>query len=157
MRRFAAIYAFRLPTQKSEDPRLLANHVANSGTGKVYLAPTDVNTEEKTVVQPDIFYVSNERLRLFAPDGSRFTGAPDLVIEVLSKTSVERDMNEKRTAYEKMKVREYWAVDYMNKRVYVFVPGPDGRYPDPRVLTGSAVLSTPVLPGLEIALPALWS
>ena len=134
----------------------LKGHCIRTGAGAVYAAPTDVSPNEKLVVQPDIFFVSKARLKLFTPDGSKFAGAPDLVIEIISKSSVEYDMSEKKAKYEAMGVREYWPVDYKNKRVYVFVLGKNRRYGDPKVHSGDSILTTRILPGLKIRLREIW-
>lgn len=76
--------------------------------GQVVIAPMDVVIGEKTV-QPDVFWVS--------ADGdckvtdTHFTGAPDLVVEVLSPGNVAHDRVTKFNLYEAEGVREYWIVD----------------------------------------------
>ena len=46
-------------------------------------------------------------------------GAPDLVAEVLSPSTMKRDKGDKKTAYEQAGVREYWIVDPIKQRVTV--------------------------------------
>lgn len=59
--------------------------------------------------EPDVFFLSEARL--VSLDEQRFTGAPDLVIEVVSPGSVREDRVRKFTEYEQAGVREYWLVD----------------------------------------------
>jgi Uma2 family endonuclease len=70
--------------------------------------------------QPDGMFVSNESLasgRVRVIEGKRdggyveLEGAPDLVIEVVSKSSVKKDKVQLRTAYWEAGVREYWLID----------------------------------------------
>ena len=46
-------------------------------------------------------------------------GAPDLIVEVVSKGSVVRDYVEKKTDYETFGVLEYWIIDPMNETIIV--------------------------------------
>ena len=60
-------------------------------------------------VQPDIFFVSNERRGII---GERAVlGAPDLVVEILSPSTAHRDRGVKLDLYARRGVREYWIVD----------------------------------------------
>ena len=86
---------------------------------EVYSAPFDVrlnaDTDDNTVVQPDIVVIC---------DQSKLTdkgcvGVPDLIIEVLSPSSVVNDKVVKFKAYREAGVREYWVVDPENSLVLV--------------------------------------
>ena len=135
---------------------LIGNYAERLGLGEMYFAPIDLNPDPENVVQPDLIFISKERLGIFAEDGSRLTAAPDLAVEVLSPSSRKRDLKAKKTLYERIGVAEYWVVDYEMEEVHVFTRSPTGAFSPPRVLTGDAILSTPLLPSLEIPLPKLW-
>ena len=60
-------------------------------------------------VQPDIFFVSNERRATIGE--KQVTGAPDLVVEILSPSTAHRDRGVKLDLYARRGVREYWIVD----------------------------------------------
>ena len=60
-------------------------------------------------VQPDLLFVSNERRGHITDAG--LTGAPDLVVEILSPSTASRDRGLKLRLYERQGVREYWIVD----------------------------------------------
>ncbi len=67
---------------------------------------------------PDLMFITKERvenLRL-----NHFEGAPDLVIEVVSPDSVERDWRDKYADYQAAGVREYWIIDPAHQRVNAY-------------------------------------
>jgi Uma2 family endonuclease len=78
--------------------------------GEIFHAPLDVILSNIDVLEPDLLYVSNERAgELLA--GQHVTGAPDLVIEIGSPGTRQRDETIERRGYEQFGVREYWIVD----------------------------------------------
>ncbi|HEX2678194.1 MAG TPA: Uma2 family endonuclease [Polyangiales bacterium] len=88
---------------------LLQSHVGAQGLGEVLQAPTDVILDPHTVVEPDLFFVSNARLDIISERG--IEGAPDLVIEVLSPATEKRDRGAKQHLYARYGVAHYWLVD----------------------------------------------
>lgn len=94
---------------------ILRQHVRRNRLGKVMVAPTDVLLSAHNVVQPDILFVSAERLAIVEP--ANIKGAPDLVIEVLSPTTAVNDLNVKRQVYAEHGVLHYWIVDPIQRVV----------------------------------------
>lgn len=92
--------------------------------GEVYTAPFDVVLSDTDVVQPDLLFVSKERLHIIDDDNVR--GAPDLVIEILSPSTAGRDRTVKRTLYAKHGVKEYWLVDTDARNITVMSLGEQG-------------------------------
>ena len=70
------------------------------------------------VVQPDLLFVSKERAHLLS-GGDNVRGAPDLVVEILSPATAERDRGYKRALYAKHGVAEYWLVDPASESVSI--------------------------------------
>lgn len=97
--------------------RLLLERAEDPGKGRVYSAPYDVVLSEHNVVQPDLLFVSKERLGIIGQ--ANVQGAPDLVVEVLSESTEEWDRVTKRRAYSRYGVRELWIVDLQTKTVEV--------------------------------------
>ncbi len=87
----------------------LSQSVKEHHLGEVLDAPCDVYFSSNDVVQPDILFVSSERLGIIKEN--YIQGAPDLVIEILSPSSLEKDRELKRKLYSLHGVREYWIVD----------------------------------------------
>ncbi len=88
---------------------LIYEHIwRQRGPGRVW-ADLDVLLDKHTVLRPDISYVTRERLSI--GPGGHLTRAPDLVIEVLSPATAQRDEEQKRQLYHQYGVREYWLVN----------------------------------------------
>ena len=86
-------------------------------SGKVFDAPCDVVLSNEDVVQPDIIFVSKENSHIITKDNIK--GSPDLLIEIISKNSAQRDRIIKKRLYERCGVKEYWLVDVDNKEIEV--------------------------------------
>lgn len=116
--------------------------------GEVLAAPTDVLLSRHDILQPDILFISNQRSRIITE--KNIQGAPDLVVEILSESTRKLDEKIKLARYELLGVSETWIVDPLADRVHVFRQ--DGK----SVLSVGDVLTTPLLPGLEIPLRYLF-
>ncbi len=103
---------------------LLGQSVKLSGVGHVYAAPFDVVLSDTDVVQPDLLFVTNERAHIITDENVQ--GAPDLVVEILSPSTAERDQTFKRSLYAKHGVKEFWLVDTDAKTVTVLLRYPQG-------------------------------
>jgi Uma2 family endonuclease len=86
----------------------LREHVRANRLGKVIFAPCDVILSDENVVQPDVLFISKDRLDIITEANVR--GAPDLVVEVLSPGTAHVDRTQKRDLYARFGVREYWLV-----------------------------------------------
>ena len=111
-----------VPAPKEVHQRVLMNlsllifqSVKLSGAGHVYAAPFDVVLSDTDVVQPDLLFISNERAHIITEENVQ--GAPDLVVEILSPSTAERDQTFKRSLYAKHGVKEYWLVNTDDKTV----------------------------------------
>ena len=92
--------------------------VEDAGLGEVYSAPFDVVFDRHTVFEPDVMFIRTERLGILTE--RNVSGAPDLVVEVLSESTRDADLGGKLRAYGKHGVGEYWAVDPDANTVQVF-------------------------------------
>lgn len=99
---------------------------AGRGIGEVAVAPLDVRLSDRDSVQPDVLFIRNENFGILAADG-RITGAPDIVVEIVSATSARIDRVRKFALYERAAVPEYWILDYRDRTV-VINELRDGRY-----------------------------
>jgi Uma2 family endonuclease len=83
-------------------------------------------------------------------------GAPDLIVEVLSPSTLKYDWNYKFNLYEKAGVREYWIVDPIGKVVNIFIMQSDGQYGEGAVYTCHQKAPVFIFEGLEIDLNELF-
>jgi len=88
---------------------ILYFHIKKNGLGKLVTAPMDVLLDENTIVQPDIIFISAEKLRRITKRG--IESAPDLLVEILSTGSKRYDRLSKMQIYGKHGVPWYWIVD----------------------------------------------
>jgi Uma2 family endonuclease len=87
--------------------------------GEVRIAPYDVHLSKQNIFQPDLIFILNENLRYVEPKG--LAGVPDIVIEVLSPGTANKDLKEKKNVYEKYAVKEYYIVKPDNKNVKGYI------------------------------------
>jgi len=87
---------------------ILRKFIQKKNLGTIIYAPFDVHLGDN-VIQPDILFVSRERSYIITEE--KIKGAPDLVIEILSPATIQRDRTCKRTLYAQYGVQKYWIVD----------------------------------------------
>lgn len=131
----------------------LIEFVTENGLGRVYQAPFDAVLSDTDVVQPDLLFVSNERAHVVT--AANVQGAPDLVVEILSPSSVERDRTLKRSLYARHGVREYWIVD-TDARTATVLLLQDGGFEAAATYGEGDTLTSPTLPGLALDVAALF-
>ena len=110
--------------------------------GKILIAPLDVVLSDEDVLQPDILFVSRGRLGIITDRNVQ--GAPDLVVEVLSPGTADRDRTLKRARYLRFGVREYWIVDPQSRTIEVLQAGQTD-FETVRVFPQSTVATSPLL------------
>jgi Uma2 family endonuclease len=124
--------------------------------GQLFYAPFDVVLSRFDVVEPDLLYLSNERAADVLTEAN-VQGTPELVIEIGSPGTRKRDETIKRRLYERAGVSEYWVVDPVIDVVRVYRRGTGG-FERPVELAAEAgdVLTTPLLPGLDLPLARIF-
>ena len=124
---------------------------------RIFPAPFDVVLPSRsgdldTVVQPDITVICD--LSKITEKGCM--GAPDLVVEVVSKGSIRKDLHEKFSLYEQSGVKEYWLVLPAERSLILFTLDDKGTYQPAKPLTRGDKVISQVLPGLEIDLDEIF-
>ena len=135
---------------------LIGGWLERNPIGQVFHAPFDVVFSKYDVVEPDLLYLSNERAS-DALTPLHVRGVPELVIEIGSPGTRKRDETIKRRLYERAGVTDYWVVDPQIDTIRVYRREGNGFA---RVVELSAessdVLTTTLLPGLEISLSRVF-
>jgi Uma2 family endonuclease len=137
----------------------IGQYVDTTKTGEVLMALFPVVLDDVNFVLPDIMFVKESNRQIIRQEG--IYGVPDLVVEIISPSSIKTDRTTKFKLYERMGVAEYWIVDIKNQSVEVY-----GQQPDHDTLSGyelisfavekDAVTST-VLTGLTVDVSALFA
>lgn len=114
---------------KTEIVRVLANIVQSAGGGYLFSDRTRVSSPDADLsAEPDVVYVSAEsidsgRVRLVPSAGGEpdsfveLEGAPDLVVEIVSDSSVAKDTKRLPTCYWRAGIAEYWLIDVRRDRL----------------------------------------
>lgn len=129
---------------------------ANPAIGQVFGVPLDCVLSAYDVVEPDIILITHDQLGILTEKNVQ--GAPALVIEVLSPSTRRRDLGLKRQLFDRAGVCEYWVVDGKLNRMEIHRRNATGILALTGELEAEAgdVLTTPILPGLELRLVPLF-
>lgn len=119
--------------------------------GAAFNAPVDLQLSPHDIVQPDLVVILKARRHIVTP--TKIKGVPDLVVEILSPSSVEHDTVRKRRMYERCGVPEYWIVDPTEHTLEQCILGEDGRYASTTV--GDSV-TLQGLPDVRVDLTQVW-
>ena len=124
--------------------------------GRIFSAPFDVILSHFDVVEPDLLYLSRERMAEIETT-PWVKGAPNLVVEIGSESTRKRDETVKLRLYDRFGVSEYWVVDPWVDAVRVY-RRVDDRFERALELSGQGgdTLTTPLLPGLELPLAKIF-
>jgi Uma2 family endonuclease len=113
-----------------------------------FAAPCDVVLSDSDVVQPDLLVVCDPA----KITEKCVTGAPDLIIEILSPSSAAHDLRDKRFLYELHGVREYLIIDPMGQLAHRYLLGENGKYRTNEVFDSQQELPLLSLPGVSLPL-----
>ncbi len=130
----------------------LGSFLESRRLGEVFVSPFDVVFSRFDVVEPDILFISKARSSVLTPKNVQ--GAPDLVIEVLSKSTRHTDRTIKLKLYARYGVEEYWIIDPRVPAAQIYRRGKGG-LERVRTLKPRDLLSSPLLPGFSLKLAEL--
>ena len=106
---------------------ILRHHTRHFSIGELLPAPFSVRLGETGQVrEPDILFVRSENLARIRE--TYVDGPPDLVVEIISPESIDRDRGRKFVEYEAEKIHEYWLIDPIREQAEFYRLGKDSRY-----------------------------
>ena len=134
--------------------KVIEEFVTRHRLGRMIISPQDVVLSDDIVVQPDIMFVSNERMHIIRW-GHYVQSAPDLVVEVLSPSTERLDRTVKRERYARFGVREYWIADIVARTIEVNVS--DGeKFAVAGVYGEGETFESGLLPGLKVDISGVF-
>jgi Uma2 family endonuclease len=132
---------------------LLGSYIRQHAIGRLFYAPFAVMLSPNDIFEPDIVFISEDRMPLVDDKGMR--GAPDLCIEIASPSTRTYDRTIKFERYARFGVTEYWIVDPDRKTVEVFV-SENGVYAPLSIARGDDRISSQLFPHLDLHAGALF-
>lgn len=135
---------------------LIVSYVRYFKLGEVITAPFEMRLlPNHSSREPDLLFVARENVDRLTPE--RLEGPADLVVELVSDSSVGRDRADKFYEYQEAGVREYWIIDPRpgKERADFYVLGEQGKYQ--AVLTdANGKYHSTVLPGFWMNTEWMW-
>ena len=99
---------------------LIGNYVIAKKCGYVFPDDVDVHLPDGSLFKPDLVVVKKENEGILNWHGAIY-GVPDMVVEVLSRSTRKKDLTIKKDIYESNGVKEYWVIDPWVKAVDVYI------------------------------------
>lgn len=126
---------------------LIRSYLQSDSVVSVYVAPTEVMFDPLDTVQPDLCVLLDNSAAEVGD--KRISGAPDWVLEVLSPSSRDYDLNTKRKLYARYGV-VYWVIDPVYETITAWDAEGERRF-----LKGQTV-GVSILPGFRLDVSALF-
>ncbi|MBK8564814.1 MAG: Uma2 family endonuclease [Saprospiraceae bacterium] len=133
--------------------RKMADFAETNNIGEVFIAPLDTLLDRFNTFQPDVLFISKERLGIIGK--KKIEAAPDLVVEVLSGGNSRKEMLHKRHTYEVFGVKEYWLINPEKETVTLYVLE-DGEFEQHKFSFDHEIASA-VMPGFKACLRSVVS
>lgn len=132
---------------------IVGNFAAENEPGEVFNEPFQVRLPaQRRRRSPDLFFVSKSRMNLL--EEHQYNGAPDLIVEVISTDSQNRDRRVKFLEYELAGVQEYWIADPITRCFDAYSLGSNGKFEAIPLADGKAY--SRVLKGLYVRQEWVW-
>ena len=101
---------------------LFSSHLDGATCNCDVYQPIDLKISEQTIVNPDLLIVCKPIIKQF------LDFPPELVVEILSPSTVVKDRTTKYDLYEAFKIKYYLIIDIDKNLIQTFELSADGRY-----------------------------
>lgn len=120
--------------------------------GQVLGSRTAVRITNHTAREPDLLFVSRERLGIIHKNDIQ--GPPDLAVEIVSPWDSPREIVAKQSEYEQIGVREFWLIDQPKQQIFIYDLDSKGSFCKRQIQEG--VICSTTVKGFKIKLEWLW-
>ncbi len=134
---------------------LIFTFVRDNNLGEVFAAPYDVVLSNENVFQPDILFISKDRVDIITEKNVQ--GAPDLIIEILSESTAYRDAIQKKKLYARFGVKEYWIVAPDDKLMEIYHLKDKGGYQLLKTYFENDIIESQIIRGMKIELNRVFA
>ncbi|MDZ7935503.1 MAG: Uma2 family endonuclease [Emticicia sp.] len=131
----------------------LGFYIVQNKLGKLFTAPMDVIFTEHDTFQPDLLFISKERLNIIGEN--KIEGSPDMVVEILSPSNNDTEMSYKKHIYEVSGVKEYWLIN-VEKQTLKLYKQVDNELRWQRDIQKNEVLKSEIIQGFELELSKIF-
>lgn len=120
-----------------------------TGLGKTTINPGVLFSEADNVI-PDVVWATQDTYHQLIDEKGHLTGAPELVIEVLSESQQDqiRDRETKLKLYSTRGVREYWIADWRSHKIEIYRRD-NGQLKLVATLFSEDIVTSPLLSGFS--------
>jgi Uma2 family endonuclease len=123
--------------------------------GLVFGSGLGVALSEHNYFLPDLTWIGNDRLQRIENIDDPLTFAPNLAIEVISRSTGVRDRGRKKEIFGKYGLTEYWLIEPVAKTLEIYTQN-DGRLDLVGYYSGQDEVVSPTLPELRFTLDTIF-
>jgi Uma2 family endonuclease len=127
-------------------------HVSTNDLGDVLAAPMDTIFTPHDTFQPDILFVSKERIGII---DHQVKGAPDFIIEILSDGNSPKEMSHKKDIYESTGVKEYWFIN-LKKKTLTQYENVNNKFVERNIFKTEGIIQSIVVEGFEMKISDIF-
>ena len=138
---------------------MMSSHVRPRRQGLLFSAPCAVLLPGESAVEPGLLFVSADRRHILTERACE--GPPDLVVEILSPSNPNHDLERKRELYARHGVPEYLILEPNEETVLALadpvISAGEGAYRSERLHRPGDTLTIATIPGLAIAVAEIFA
>lgn len=152
------IFFMASPTPTHQEISSLLNtylgiYIISNKLGKLFAAPMDVLFTPHDTFQPDLLFITKDRLSIIVEN--KIEGTPDLVVEILSPSNDTNEMSYKKHIYGSTGVKEYWLIN-VEKQTLTLYKQIDNELRWQKDIQKNELLQSEIITGFELDLSKIF-